>query len=163
MPPSTLAWMRWSQWTVVGTATLSRIVCIKLSITVWPRTSWSATRSGLREIWLTPGSTSWFFGVDEVSQEDLVGQRQRSSYFPADNIEVLPHCRVGVGDHERCGIDLHVSFSLAGYGGVIRYVSITRHCRKNGSRNKEDPEAARPRVEKPSLSSPAYRVSPKYS
>ena len=54
--------------------------------------------------------------VDEVSQEDFIGQSQRSSDSPADDIEVFPHGRVGVGDHERGGIDLHVSFSLYQFG-----------------------------------------------
>ena len=33
--PSCLAWMRWSQWIVVGTATLSLRVCMNWSIAVW--------------------------------------------------------------------------------------------------------------------------------
>ena len=45
-PSATLAWMRWSQWTVVGTGTSSRPAAMSWSATIWARASCRATRSG---------------------------------------------------------------------------------------------------------------------
>ena len=61
-PPSALAWIRWSQWTVVGTAVLARRVCMNASIAVWPSTSCRATRSGCSSTRLFPGSISCVSG-----------------------------------------------------------------------------------------------------
>ena len=74
---STRAWIRWSQWIEVGTATRARPVCMNCSIAVWPSTSWNTTRSGRRESVARAGLELARARVVEVSEQDLVRQRER--------------------------------------------------------------------------------------
>ena len=50
MSAPALAWIRWSQWTVVGTATSSRPAVMNCSSAIWAVASCMATRSGSKSL-----------------------------------------------------------------------------------------------------------------